>query len=68
MFANDTNKTFAVCTLHDLQNGVNQRLISNKLSLNVAKTKFIITGSNNSSSTLSKLLKIRYFNIEVDAE
>ena len=59
MFSDDTNKTFAVCTLLDLENGVNHWLISNKLSLNVAKTEFMILGSNQQLTTLF---------IEVDAE
>jgi len=52
MFADDTNKTFAVRTLPDLENGVNHWLISNKLSLNVAKTEFMIIGSNQRLTTL----------------
>ena len=63
-------KTLAVCTLPDVEKCVNHWLISSKLSLNVAKTKFMINfiRSNQWLSMLSKLLKIRYFNIEVDAE
>ena len=52
MFADDTNITFAASTLIDLENGLNSELrslnlwlISNKLSLNVAKTEFMIIGS-----------------------
>ena len=52
MFADDTNKTFAAPTLPDLENGVNHWLISNKLSLNVAKTEFMILGSNQQLTTL----------------
>ena len=53
MFADDTNITFAASTLIDLENGLNSELrslnlwlISNKLSLNVEKTEFIVIGSN----------------------
>ena len=49
MFADDTNITFAASTLIDLEKGLttelrslNQWLISNKLSLNVARTKFMV--------------------------
>ena len=52
MFA-DTNITFAASTLTDLEKGLNSELrslniwlISNKLSLNVAKTEFMVIGSN----------------------
>ena len=53
MFADDTNITFAASTLIDLEKGfntelrsLNQWLISNKLSFNVAKTEFMVIGSN----------------------
>lgn len=68
MFADDTNKTLAVCTLPDVEKCVNHWLISSKQSLNVAKTKFMIIRSNQWLSMLSKSLKIRYSNIEVDVE
>ena len=49
MFGDDTNITFAASTLTDLKKGLNSELrslniwlISNKLSLNVAKTKFMV--------------------------
>ena len=52
MFADDTDITFAASVLIDLENGLNSelrslnlRLISNKLSLNVAKTEFMVIGS-----------------------
>ena len=51
MFAVDTNITFTASTLIGLENGLNSELrslnlwlISNKSSLNVAKTEFIIIG------------------------
>ena len=54
MFADDTNITFAASTLIDLEKGLttelrslNQWLISNKLSLNVAKTKLWLLGQIN---------------------
>ena len=49
MFADDTNIIFATRTLTDFENGLNSELrslnlwlISNKLSLNVAKTEFMV--------------------------
>ena len=49
MFADDTNETFAVSTMADLENTINLELgnlnrwlITNRLSLNVAKTEFMI--------------------------
>ena len=53
MFANDTI-AFAASALTGLENGLNSELrslnlwlISNKLSLNVAKTEFMVIGSSN---------------------
>ena len=53
MFADDTNITFAASTLIDLEKclntelrSLNRWLISNKLSLNVARTEFMVIGSN----------------------
>ena len=68
MSADDIHKTLAVRTLTHGEKCLNHWLISSKLSLNVAKTEFMIIRSNQWLSMLSKLLKIRYFNIEVDAE
>ena len=53
VFADDSNITFAASTSNDLEKGLNtelrslnQWLISNKLSLNVAKNEFTVIGSN----------------------
>ena len=69
MFADDTNITFAASTLIDLENGLNSELrslnlwlISNKLSLNVEKTEFIVIGSNQRLHSFS----YDQINIEVD--
>ena len=71
MFADDTNITFAASTLIDLEKGlntelrsVNQWLISNKLSLNVAKNEFMVTGSNQRLHSFSD----DQINIEIDAK
>ena len=62
MFADDTNITFAASTLIDLEKGLNselrslnQWLISNKLSLSVAKTEFMVIGSNQRLYSLSDI-------------
>ena len=44
---------------HDLGN-LNKWLTSNKLTLNTAKTEFMLTGSRQKLSTLSSLLSIVY--------
>ena len=61
IFADDTNITFAASTMAVLKNAVNlelrnlQRwLITNRLSLNIAKTEFIVIGSNQRIHALSK--------------
>ena len=53
MFADDTNITFAASTMADLENVINSELrnlncwlVTNKLSLNIAKTEFMVIGSN----------------------
>lgn len=53
MFADDTIITNAASTIADLENvliselrKLNCWLVTNKLSLNVAKTEFMVTGSN----------------------
>ena len=60
MFADDTNITFSASTLIDLEKclntelrSLNRWLISNKLSLNVAKTEFLVIGSNQRLHSLS---------------
>ena len=71
MFAYDTNIPFAASTLIDVENGLNsevrslnQWLISNKLSLNVAKTEFMVIGSNQRLHSFSD----DQINIEIDAK
>ena len=71
MFADDTNITFAASTLSDLENGLNSELrslniwlISNKLSLNVAKTEFMVIGSNQRLNSFSD----NQVNVEIDAK
>ena len=71
MFADDTNITFAASTLTDLEKGLNSELrsldiwlISNKLSLNVAKTEFMVIGSNQRLNSFSD----NQVNVEIDAK
>ena len=52
MFADDTNISYAASTLSELENVINSEfknlkywLEANKLSLNIAKTEFMIIGS-----------------------
>ncbi|CAB4006188.1 Hypothetical predicted protein, partial [Paramuricea clavata] len=52
MFADDTNVSFAADSLEELQSVINSELerlkswlITNKLSLNIAKTEFMTIGS-----------------------
>ena len=71
IFADDTNITFAASTLIDLENAVNlelrnlQRwLITNRLSLNIAKTEFMVIGSNQRIHALSN----NQIDIEIDGK
>ena len=71
IFADDTNITFTASTMTDLENAVNlelrnlQRcLITNRLSLNIAKTEFMIIGSNQRIHTLSN----NQIDIEIDGK
>ena len=68
-FADDTAITFAASTMTDLEDAVNlelrniQRwLITNRLSLNIAKTEFMVIGSNQRIHTLSN----NQIDIEID--
>ena len=71
MFADDTNIAFAASTLIDLEKGLNselrslnQWLISNKLSLNVAKTEYMVIESNQRLHSFCD----EQINIETDAK
>ena len=67
MFADD-NITFAASTMTDLENGLNSEFrslnLSNKLSLNVAKTEFMVIGSNRRLHSFSD----DPINIEIDTK
>ena len=71
IFADDTIITFPASTTTDLENAVNlelrnlQRwLITNRLSLNIVKTQFIVIGSNQRSHALSN----NQIDIEIDGK
>ena len=71
MFADDTNITFAASTMADLENVINSELrnlncwlVTNKLSLNIAKTEFMVIGSNQRVHALSN----NQINIEIDGK
>ena len=71
IFADDTNITSAASTMTDLENAVNlelrnfQRwLITNRLSLNIAKTECMVIGSNQRIHTLSN----NQIDIEIDGK
>ena len=71
MFADDTNITFAASTMADLENVINSELrnlncwlFTNKLSLNIAKTEFMVIGSNQRVHALSS----SQINIEIDGK
>ena len=71
IFADDTNITFAASKMIDLENAVNlelrnlQRwLITNRLSLNIAKTEFMVIGSNQRIQALPN----KQIDIEIDGK
>ena len=73
MYADDTHITYADVDVnskqlnldHDLDN-LNKWLISNKLTLNTAKTEFMLTGSRQKLSTLSNPLELSIDNIPIE--
>ena len=72
MYANNTHITYAGVDVnsiqlnlnHDLDN-LNKWLTSNKLTLNSAKTEFMLIGSRQKLSTLSNPLKISIDNVAI---
>ena len=71
IFADDTNITFAASTMTDLGNALKlelrnlQRwLITNRISLNIAKTEFMVIGSNQPIHALSN----NQIDIEIDGK
>ena len=72
MFADDTNVTYATNSTVELQNVLNDELkslqkwlISNKLSLNVAKTEFMLIGSRQKLKTLDNNIAIKVNDSEI---
>ena len=72
MFAVDTHITYAGVDVnliqsnlnHDLDN-LNKWLLSNKLTLNSAKTEFMLIGSRQKLSTLMSLLELSIDNVPI---
>jgi len=71
MFVDDTNITSVASTIADLENVVNSELknlnrwlITNRLSLNVAKTEFMVIRSNQRIHVLSN----NQINVEIDGK
>ena len=73
MYADDTHITYADVDVnstqlnlnHDLGN-LNKWLISNKLTLNTAKTEFMLTGSKQKLSTLSSQPELSIDNVPIE--
>ena len=72
MYADDTHITYAGVDVnsiqlnlnHDLDN-LNKWLISNKITLNTAKTEFMLIGSRQKLSTLSNPLELASDNVPI---
>ena len=73
MYADDTHITYAYVVVnsiqlnlnHDLGN-LNKWLISNKLTLNTAKTEFMLIGSRQKLSTLSSQPELSIDNVQIE--
>ena len=73
MYADDTHTTYAYVVVnsiqlnlnHDLGN-LNKWLISNKLTLNTAKTEFMLIGSRKKLSTLSSPPELSIDNVPIE--
>ena len=73
MYADDTHITYAGVDVnsiqlnlnHDLDN-LNKWLISNKLTLNTAKTEFMLIGSRQKLSALSNPLELSINNVPIE--
>ena len=68
MYADDTNLTFTACNISELQEQMSvdiqclkNRLIANKLTLNVIKTEFMLVGSRQRIATMTEHVSIRNF-------
>ena len=73
MYADDTHITYADVDVNSIQlnlnhglNNLNKWLISNKLTLNTAKTEFMLIGSRQKLSTLSNPLKLSIDNVPIE--
>ncbi len=74
MFADDTSISYAANSMDELQSVVNSELenlhkwlSTNKLSLNIAKTEFIIIGSRQRISAMDDRITVEINDCEVDS-
>ena len=73
MFADDTNVSYAADSLNELQNVLNSELkslhnwlITNRLSLNIAKTEFMTIGSRQKLRTIDDVITIKINECEIN--
>ena len=73
MYADDTHITYAVVDVNFIQSNLiygignlNKWLISNKLTLNTAKTEFMLIGSRQKLSTLSSQPELSIDNVPIE--
>ena len=73
MFADDTNVSYAADSLNELQNVLNSELkslhnwlITNRLSLNIAKTEFMTIGSRQKLRTIDDAITIKISECEIN--
>ena len=73
MFADDTNVSYAADSLNELQNVLNSELkslhnwlITNRLSLNIAKTEFMTIGSRQKLRTIDDVINIKINECEIN--
>ena len=73
MFADDTSVSYAAKSMDELQSVINSELVNlhkwlntNKLSLNIAKTEFMIIGSRQRISAMDDGITIEINDCEVE--
>ena len=73
MYADDTHITYAGSDLHLIQSSLSHNLeklskwlVSNRLTLNVTKTEFMLICAKRRSSTLSDTLKLSIDNVPIE--
>ena len=73
MYADDTNLTFTACNISELQEQMSvdiqclkNRLIANKLTLNVIKTEFMLVGSRQRIATMTENMNTFLYGISLN--